>query len=76
MENKTNKRQIIIETDGVSVGIVKAEATSLIEFVSILNMAIDFVTKNAQNSAKMEQKEVKPEEKVEETAKIEEKKTE
>lgn len=74
-ENKTNaKRQIILETDGLTVNIVKAEATSVIEFASILNMAIDFVRKNAQDSQlsaqKVEKRDGKEEKKEETTEKV------
>ena len=55
MENKNvlPKRQIIIETDGVTISLPKTEVSSLIEFNAILNMVLDYVNKEA-NKIKQE----------------------
>lgn len=42
------KRQIIIETDGNSISIVKAEAAGQIELIAILESVINHL-KNSQN---------------------------
>lgn len=57
MENKNEvkNRQILIETDGVSIQLIKAEATSLIELKAIFNAMIDF-TNNQINLAADEAK--------------------
>jgi hypothetical protein len=44
------KRQIIIETDGISVHIVKAEVASLIEFKAILDLMTEYVVNQSQMS--------------------------
>lgn len=66
MENKTEvkKRQILIETDGVNVQLVKAEVASPIELTAILNMIIEFVIQNSKKDIKKEEVLEKKEEKV------------
>lgn len=44
-ESTPKKREIIIITDGNSVEIKKAEVSGAIEFVGILNVAINIATK-------------------------------
>ena len=77
MENKDQvlKRQIVIETDGVIINVVKAEVASLIEFKAILENLHDFVVKQIQNVVENSKKGPKVEEKtekIEEIAKVEE----
>lgn len=71
MENK--KRQIIIETDGNMINLVKSEVASLLEFTAIINQLSDFVAKQSQiardQAIKSMEKEPKDEEKVVEPAK-------
>ena len=44
-ESPVKMRQIIIETDGVSINIAKADVTSQLEFVGILKTLMDFINK-------------------------------
>lgn len=44
-QNATNSRQIIIETDGNNIRIVKAEVLGTIELVAIMQRVIDNFTK-------------------------------
>jgi hypothetical protein len=39
------RRQILIETDGNSIEIVKAEVSSIIEFKAILSLVSDYINK-------------------------------
>lgn len=44
-ENAPKIRQIVIETDGNSVNLVKAEVSGSIELVAVLQALITFITK-------------------------------
>ena len=67
MENKNlvPKRQIIIETDGITVNLAKIEVTSFIEFKAILDMLQEFLSKEMAKAKENSEKEPKKEEKVE-----------
>ena len=77
-KTKVQKRQILIETDGVNIEIKKIEVTSLLEFKAIVDQLQTFVAQQSQlfreQAQKVEEKEPKVEEKVEKNKKIEEKK--
>ena len=67
------KRQILLETDGVSINIIKAEVTSLLEFSAIINQLSDFVEQQSklirEQNLKKDIKDTKVEEKKEEIVK-------
>lgn len=47
LDEKGNKlRQIILETDGTNVNVVKSEVAGKIEFIGILETVIDYLRRN------------------------------
>lgn len=64
MENKN--RQIVIETDGVTIKIVKLEITSLLEFSAIISQLKDFVAQQSQLIREKASQETLKEPKIEE----------